>query len=100
VGWGIASAWTQRRVLRLFFAYLGAVLMHAVWNSFALLMGFSPLIVSSAASGLPGLYSQVGKVAPYVLSLLSALMLFLLFSRSRSLGRETINELPAEIVEE
>ena len=44
VGWGIASAWTNRRVLRLFLAYLSAVALHAVWNSFALVMGFSPLV--------------------------------------------------------
>ncbi len=48
VGWGIASAWTHRRVLRMLLAYLGAVALHAVWNTFALLMGFSPLVVPSA----------------------------------------------------
>ena len=99
VGWGIASAWTHRRVLRLCLAYLGAVALHAVWNSFALLMGFSPLLVPSAASGLSGLYSQVSTAAPYVLGGLSALMLFLLFSRSRRLGREIVNELPAAAAE-
>ena len=99
VGWGIASAWMNRRVLRLFFAYLIAVALHAVWNSFALLMGFSPLVGPSAVSGISGVYTQIGEIAPYVLGGLSALMLLLLVSRSRSLGRETIEEIPAASAE-
>ena len=99
VGWGIASAWTNRRVLRLILAYLVAVALHAVWNSFALVMGLSPMVAPSGASGLSGVYAQVATIAPYVLGVLSALMLFLLFSRSRSLGRETIDVIPASPIE-
>lgn len=99
VGWGIASAWTNRKVLRLFFAYLVAVALHAVWNSFALLMGFSPLVGPSAVSDISGVYTQIGEIAPYVLGGLSALMLLLLVSRSRSLGREAIEEIPAASAE-
>lgn len=99
VGWGIASAWTNRRVLRLFFAYLGAVALHGVWNSFALLMGFSPLVVPSAGSGMSGMYTQVGEFAPYVLGALSVLMLFLLISISRSLGRKAVKESPASLAQ-
>ncbi|MDX9863448.1 MAG: PrsW family glutamic-type intramembrane protease, partial [Anaerolineaceae bacterium] len=92
VGWGIASAWTHRRVLRLFLAYLAAVVLHGVWNFFALLLGFSSLIVPSAASSLSEVYAQAAQFAPYVLGLLSALMLFLLFSRSRKLGQDPMEE--------
>lgn len=99
VGWGIASAWTNRRVLRLILAYLVAVALHAVWNSFALVMGLSPMVAPSGASGLSGVYAQVATIAPYVLGVLSALMLFLLFSRSRSLGRKTIDVIPASPIE-
>ena len=99
VGWGIASAWTHRRVLRLFLAYLGAVALHAVWNSFALVMGFSPLVVPSAGSGLSEVYTQGAKFAPYVLAVLSALMLFLLISRSYKLGQEAVGEFSAASTE-
>jgi len=35
VGWGIASAFRERRILRLLAAYFSAVLIHGVWNACA-----------------------------------------------------------------
>lgn len=43
VGWGIVSAFRERKILRLFAAYFCAVLIHGVWNACAVGMGFSSL---------------------------------------------------------
>jgi hypothetical protein len=41
VGWGIVSAFRERRILRLFAAYLSAVLIHGLWNACAVGVGLS-----------------------------------------------------------
>ncbi len=41
VGWGIVSAFRERRILRLFAAYFSAVLIHGVWNACAVGAGLS-----------------------------------------------------------
>jgi hypothetical protein len=46
VGWALASAWSQKRYLRLGITYAIAVLIHGLWNGMAVL---------SAASSLQGL---------------------------------------------
>jgi hypothetical protein len=41
VGWGIASAFRERRILRFFAAYFTAVLIHGIWNACAIGVGLS-----------------------------------------------------------
>jgi hypothetical protein len=41
VGWGIISAFREKRVLRLFAAYFSAVLIHGIWNACAVGVGLS-----------------------------------------------------------
>ena len=41
MGWGIVSAFRERRILRLFAAYFSAVLIHGVWNACAVGAGLS-----------------------------------------------------------
>ena len=43
VGWGLASAWSQRKYLRLAGAYLAAVVLHGVWNGLAVLSAVSQI---------------------------------------------------------
>ena len=43
VGWGIASAFKERRIGRLIGAYLSAVLIHGIWNACAAGAGISAL---------------------------------------------------------
>ncbi len=43
VGWGLASAWSRRKYLRLAGAYLAAVLLHGVWNGFAVFFAVSQI---------------------------------------------------------
>ena len=90
VGWGIAEAWTQRRVLRLFAAYLAAVGLHAVWNAFALLMGIFPN--ATVETGTVNWFSALAEAAPFVLAFLAAGMLVIFITASRKIGGQ---ELPA-----
>jgi RsiW-degrading membrane proteinase PrsW (M82 family) len=41
VGWGIVSAFRERRVLRFFAAYFSAAAIHGIWNACAVGAGFS-----------------------------------------------------------
>ena len=43
VGWGIASAFRERRYLRFFAAYFSVVALHGLWNACALGAGFSAM---------------------------------------------------------
>jgi hypothetical protein len=62
VGWGLASAWSQKRYLRLGITFAFAVLVHGLWNSMA--------VLSSAASldtipnlTIPLLLRQIGSLS-------------------------------------
>jgi len=52
VGWGLASAWTDKRYLRLAGAYLGAVILHGIWNGLNVLSALAdfPVIQDSLGS--------------------------------------------------
>jgi RsiW-degrading membrane proteinase PrsW (M82 family) len=68
VGWALASAWSQKRYLRLGVTYLFAVLLHGLWNGMAVLSFFSSLqgqTNTSVPAGLVqlGNLSTVGIVA-------------------------------------
>ncbi len=43
VGWGIASAFREKKILRLFAAYFSAVMIHGLWNACALGAGLSSI---------------------------------------------------------
>jgi hypothetical protein len=79
VGWGLGSALSEKRYLRLALAYLGAVLLHGAWNAAGIL---------PALAGLPGQPEQVSTLAtaaPYVLGGLSLLLAALLVIMNRRL---------------
>lgn len=84
-GWALACAWSQRRYLRLVLAYLFAVLLHAVWNSFGLLMGVGTLL-SSADNPVAAAAVTLSKIAPYALAILAASMLVGLLNFKRRLA--------------
>ena len=51
VGWGLASAWTEKKYLRLAASLFSSITMHGVWNG---------LNVFSALSNLPGVLEKAG----------------------------------------
>jgi hypothetical protein len=95
VGWGIAEAWTQRRVLRLFGAYLAAVALHAVWNAFALLMGIFPAM--TPVQGTDNWFSALAEAAPFILAFLAAGMLVVFIASSRKIGGQELSAAAQEI---
>jgi hypothetical protein len=62
VGWGLASAWSQGRYLRLGMAFAVAVSVHGLWN------GLTLLTVGSQVSTIPGIgaFPQIGLVLPFI----------------------------------
>lgn len=77
VGWGMASAWQDRRSIpRLVGAYLAASLIHGTWNAFGVFSGVAPLL--QLADGAPGLATALGDSASIVLFILILVNLFLL----------------------
>ncbi len=67
VGWGLASAWHQRRYGRLIGGYLLAVVLHGVWNSTAIVLGISEIVSSGKTQWL----KTPGMVSPYLLGTLT-----------------------------
>lgn len=86
-GWGMASAWSERRYLRLAGCYTAAVLLHSIWNIFGLLMGFTPFLGEEFTAQLP-VASGLGFIAPYVLVLESVGMSAILLWINRRLRSE------------
>jgi hypothetical protein len=81
VGAAIVMAWRERRFLRLLGAYLLAVLLHGLWNAFAMLFSFSELAELLEQTGWlqriqPVLVSAMGLLA-------GALFVILILSNRR-----------------
>ena len=63
-GWALAYAWRENRYLRLGAAYLGAVLLHGLWNGLTMLILITDLSQPFDQLG-QGLLSQASQLAPY-----------------------------------
>jgi RsiW-degrading membrane proteinase PrsW (M82 family) len=92
MGWALASAWSQRRYLRLGVTYLITAMIHGIWNGMTILNVYAELltrVTQMAAQDQPGaltlLAVRVGNAAPAVLGLLTFGGVVLLLSCNRSL---------------
>jgi len=90
MGWALASTWQDGRLSRLAWVYIGVVLLHGVWNIFALMLGFVslPVAVPQVLNGLSG-------AIPWILGLLAFVMLWVLFRLNKNLRRNFQNQLSA-----
>lgn len=80
VGWGLASAWSGRKYIRLAGSYFLAVFIHGLWNAFGLLMGLAEYI--EPVNQLNVILSQLGSIAPAALFVLSACLIgIILYAR-------------------
>ncbi len=93
VGWGIISAFKEKRIGRLIAAYFAAVLIHGVWNA------------SAAGTGISAIGESIGKpewLFNYIPALICGLlvlgfgMLAVLFASNRKL-RKSVTLLPENI---
>jgi hypothetical protein len=89
VGWALASAWSQRRYLRLGISYILAVLVHGLWNGMA--------VLSAAASvqdltnvTIPTSLKQLGSISDVGIVVLGALILVLYVGFNAVLHRSAI----------
>lgn len=63
-GWALASAWREKRYFRLGVTYLGAVLLHGLWNGLTMLIVIADLSLPAAQLG-QDLLSQAYQIVPY-----------------------------------
>ncbi len=63
-GWALASAWREKRYFRLGVTYLGAVLLHGLWNGLTMLIVIADLSLPAAQLG-QHLLSQAYQIVPY-----------------------------------
>ena len=90
VGWALASAWTQRRYLRLGITYAIAVLVHGLWNGMAVLSLVSSLQDQIGISIPTGL-QQIGSLAYVVIIALGVLVLVFYIGINAVLRRSTLS---------
>jgi len=84
VGWGLASAWSNKAYLKLGAAFLISAGLHGIWNIFGILLGISPVAGFPAGS----LTGSLSAAAPLALSALSVLLFLLLTGANRILRRD------------
>jgi hypothetical protein len=88
VGWALASAWSQRRYLRLGVAFAIAVLIHGLWNGMAILSLASSL-PDMVNISIPTSYQRLGSLADVGVIVLGVLVLVLFIGFNAGLRRTT-----------
>ncbi len=76
VGWALASAWSERRYLRLAVTYAIAVSIHGLWNGLAVLSA-APSLPSLTNLSMPPYVPIIGSLAALGVIILGALVLLL-----------------------
>jgi hypothetical protein len=79
VGWALASAWSQKRYLRLGITYAFAVLLHGLWNGMAVLSSISSL-EGQVDIAVPSNMQQIGNFSSIGVIVLLAFNLILYIS--------------------
>jgi hypothetical protein len=92
VGWGLASAWHDKKYYRLAKAYFLAVFIHGLWNAIGLLMGFVEYLEPVTTLNL--ILTRVGSIAPFALFILSICMIIFLAIARHHLIRKSETEIP------
>ena len=78
VGWGVVSAFTERRWGRFFLAFLGAVALHGTWNA--------ATIAQSVSTFMDGaLWKTLGALSPVMLGIVAMSNLIILLVMNRRL---------------
>jgi hypothetical protein len=85
MGWGIASAWKERRILRLIGSYALSVSIHGLWNGMAVTIMFGGLRVFLAVNGSDALGVFLVTAGMVVLAILSMFTLIALILINRKL---------------
>jgi hypothetical protein len=97
IGWALASAWTQRRFLRLAVSFTIAILIHGTWNGLAVLSAAGSLEGVTSVP-LPAGLQQIGTLATVGIFALGLLVLVLFFAFNSVLRHGIPAPLPAESI--
>jgi hypothetical protein len=93
VGWGLASAWSQRRFLRLALSFTIAVLIHGLWNGMAVLSAAASL-PGQTSLPLPSWLEPLGSVATFGIFALGLVVVFGFFGFNAYLRRSLHTSIP------
>jgi RsiW-degrading membrane proteinase PrsW (M82 family) len=85
IGWALAAAWQGGSSWRVVGAYLLAVALHGLWNTFGLLLGISTLFPLPESTASP--LAHLSNFAPIILGLLGVLNLIFITAANRYLRR-------------
>jgi len=88
VGWALVQTWQRRRFLRLALAYLGAVLIHGLWNGLTLAISLQMLAQAEDFSLTVSSITPLGIIAPIGIAILALACLLGLIIANRSLQRK------------
>ncbi len=92
VGWGLASAWHDKKYYRLAKAYFLAVFIHGLWNAIGLLMGFVEYLEPVNLLNL--ILTRIGNIAPFALFTLTICMIIFLVIARNHLIRKSETGIP------
>lgn len=84
MGWALMQTFIDRKVIRAVLVYGGVVILHGIWNFFALLAGFSALPMENP----PAIFS-LSPIAPVILILIALLCAAILFIGGHALARQS-----------
>lgn len=95
VGWGLASAWRQKKYGRTMLTILAAAGVHGLWNTLAILIVLLPFITSTSA---PTVLTQGSLgVGTFIMASILILLAIALFLMNHRLRRETQSS-PPEVI--
>ncbi len=86
VGWALASAWSQKKYLRLGVAFAIAVMIHGLWNGLAVLSSIGS-IGSSTNVSVPNNLRLLGTISTIGIILMGVLVFIAFFAFNRYLRR-------------
>jgi hypothetical protein len=90
MGWALMQTFIDRKVIRAVLVYGGVVILHGIWNFFALLAGFSVLPMKNPLA----IYS-LSPIAPIILVFIALLCAAILFIGGHALFRQSEVNQPA-----
>jgi hypothetical protein len=95
VGWGLASAWRQKKYGRTMLTILAAAGVHGLWNTLAILIVLLPFITST---GAPTVLTQGSLgIGTFIMASILILLAIALFLMNHRLRRETQSS-PPEVI--
>ena len=85
MGWALASAWREKRYLRLGITYLFVVSLHGLWNALSLFSAVDEVLGQVGTQPVPRLIAWIGPLAPYLLVGITVGIFALLLVMNRNL---------------